>query len=248
LCHLAEVVAMRDEADVDPFRALVDDVRRLVPKDIALQRLAQTFGWDDFPQPLFYQCPFALRFELGGNHEMGPTRFLQAMDRARSVASMIFAETENLTVAVPFVGRRANTPVPARLRRALKSTGFSGKIGAGKRMEPRDEDDEMTDVACGYHRFLCALDTHNSPDQIAPFIWAAIANEMPIAPHFACMSQNYIMDLGRGIVLHAYDDRGMDLIAISAELLRPCYEQFNEWLLDCDRVQMDTKFSPAAIE
>ncbi len=87
----------------------------------------------------------------------------------------------------------------------------------------------------------------NSPDQIAPFIWAAVANEMAVTPRLTPLAHSYIMDLERGMVLHVYDDRGMDLAATRPELLRPCYEQLNGWLLDHDRARMDAIFASGAV-
>lgn len=202
-----------------------------------VQRLRQTFGWADFPRPLFYQSKFALRLELGGDYEIGPVRFLRAMDRARTVTSKFFSDTKSLTVAVAYTRRRVSDRIPTSMLKTLSSIGFSGTIGAASRMAPRDQDEVETE-ADGLHRFLCALEISNQADQVSPFIWAAVANEMPISPRFPSLAKNYIIDFQRGLILHVYDDRGMDLSAKSPELLRPVYEQFDEWLLDHARVRM----------
>lgn len=206
-----------------------------------MEQLRQAFGWDDFPQPLFYESRFALRFDLGGDHEMGITRFMQAMDRVRAVASLLFMGSENLTVAIRYYGQRAIRPAPANIRRALASVGFAGTIVSLRRMAPRDED-EAEAAPRGYKRFLCVLEVPNRSDQILPFIWASIANEMPIGPRIYSLAGAYIMDMKRGLILYPYDDRGMDVTATSPGLLRPCYEQFNDWLLDYDRARMQRTF------
>ncbi|GAB1361730.1 DUF3885 domain-containing protein [Rhodobacter sp.] len=210
-----------------------------------MQQLKQAFGWDDFPAgPLFYEARFALRFDLGGAHKMGIARFTQAIDRARAVASLLFADSDVLTVAVPYFGRRAASPVPAIIKRALNETGFSGTIESTRRMPPRDENDAENDAE-GLHRHLCVLEMSNRPDQVLPFIWASVANEMPIEPRFCCLSRAYVMDLKQGLILYPYDDRGMDVVARDPVLLRPCYDQFGDWLLDHDRIQMDAIFASA---
>lgn len=207
-----------------------------------MQRLATVFGWADFPRPLFHGCDFALRFELGGDREMGPARFLQAMDRARFIASLVFAGAENLTVMLPFRSRRPGAEAPSGLRKTLQAAGFSAATGATKRMEPRDSED-AEDVAAGWHRFLFAFDIRNGAEQISPLIWAAVANEMGITLRFPSIALNYIVDLERGVAMHIYDDRGLDLVAIKPSLLRPCYEQFNDWLPEHDRRRMTATFA-----
>lgn len=207
-----------------------------------MQRLAQVFGWEDLPRPLFYECDFALRFELGGDHEMGPNRLLQAMDRARAIASLVFAEAETLTLIVPFYSRRTKAVAPSALIKALKKLEISGGSGATKRIAPRDSD-HAENAADGWHRFLFSFDMANSPDQISSLIWAAVINEMGVWPRFSAIAKNYILDFERGVAMHIYDDRGMDLVAIRPALLRPCYESFNSYLLDQDRARMAATFA-----
>ncbi|WP_185958607.1 DUF3885 domain-containing protein [Paracoccus laeviglucosivorans] len=207
-----------------------------------MQRLEQVFGWADFPQPLFYECDFALRFELGGTHEMGPMRFLQAMDRARLIASEVFAGVETLTVIIPFRSRGSGEEIPFRLRKTAQAIGLSIANGATTYMPPRDSG-EAADEMAGWCRFLFSFEIRNGPEQISCLIWAAVANGMGIRPSFPHMAANYIVDLARGIAMRVYDDRGMDLVAIRPSLLRPSYERFNGWLLDYDRERMAAMFA-----
>src|SRR5690606_12879173 len=53
----------------------------------------------------------------------------------------------------------------------------------------------------------------------------------------------YVVNKTRKTVFHVYDDRGCDLIAASAEAIRPMYEMFNSWILDYDRLQIDQVFN-----
>ena len=50
------------------------------------------------------------------------------------------------------------------------------------------------------------------------------------------------MDFARKVVVHPYDDRGMDVIGPDRDSLMPLYERLNGWLLDHDRNAMDAKF------
>lgn len=208
-----------------------------------MEPFSQAFGWDDFRQPHFFESKYSLRFELGGDLKMSPVRFMQAMDRARAVASFLFSGSARLKVVVPHFTRRSLLSTPAILRQALDKVGFAGSIEAFQVQVPRDED-EAEFAAKGYKSYLCLLDLPNRPDQILPFLWANIAMEMPIRHEVGCLADSRIMDLERGLMLFPYDDRGMDAVAISRDLLRPCYLKFNDWLLDYDREWMDACFAP----
>ena len=37
------------------------------------------------------------------------------------------------------------------------------------------------------------------------------------------------------MIVHMYDDRGLDMIAANREALIPVYRNFNDWVLDYDR-------------
>lgn len=206
-----------------------------------MQQLTRPFDWTN----LFNDSPYSLRFELGGNHAMGPIRFLQAIDRARSVAEFVFAESEKLTVGIRYVGRKVSPRLPAEMLRTLRKFEFSGSIGPAIREEPEDEVD-IQNEAEGSFRYRCALEIDNSKEQVALFLWASVASEMGISPRLGDLYWNYITDVERGIILHVYDDRGMDVAGIRRELLQPCYEKFKEWLLEYDRPQIEATFSPPA--
>jgi hypothetical protein len=54
----------------------------------------------------------------------------------------------------------------------------------------------------------------------------------------------YFLNAERGLLMHMYDDRGLDVIAREAEPLRGIYKEFNSWILDYDRSQIDQVFKP----
>ena len=52
----------------------------------------------------------------------------------------------------------------------------------------------------------------------------------------------YFVNLDKKLVLHMYDDRGLDIISSDKEILRPIYLKYSDWLLDYDRKTMDEIF------
>lgn len=47
------------------------------------------------------------------------------------------------------------------------------------------------------------------------------------------------------ILYHLYDDRGLDILGGTRELLLPLYHRFGGWILDYDRERIDRIFSEA---
>jgi hypothetical protein len=45
----------------------------------------------------------------------------------------------------------------------------------------------------------------------------------------------YFLNPATAMIVHMYDDRGLDIIAATREALVPVYRMFNDWVLDYDR-------------
>ncbi len=50
----------------------------------------------------------------------------------------------------------------------------------------------------------------------------------------------------RNIVLHMYDDRGMDLVASSREALQGIHDAYKPWILEYDRDRIGSTFGSFA--
>lgn len=64
--------------------------------------------------------------------------------------------------------------------------------------------------------------------------------DMGIHPNI--VEECYFINTKKNIVFHMYDDRVLDIVADSIEILRPLYEKYNSWILDYDRKQIDSLF------
>ncbi|MEI4525718.1 DUF3885 domain-containing protein [Priestia megaterium] len=52
----------------------------------------------------------------------------------------------------------------------------------------------------------------------------------------------YFINLSKKKIFHLYDDRGCDVLASSKESIRFLYEEYNNWILDYDREEIDLLF------
>jgi hypothetical protein len=67
-------------------------------------------------------------------------------------------------------------------------------------------------------------------------LWSQIAADIGVQPHAPVIAT--LVDPARDVSVWAYDDRGMDITALSPEALLPLYRQYDSWLLDYDRARM----------
>lgn len=82
------------------------------------------------------------------------------------------------------------------------------------------------------------LKSDNSDRDI--LLWCSAGGDLGIRP--IAFVETFLIDPSRQIMMHLYDDRGMDLTASSPESLRATYEAYDAWLLDYDRERMALLF------
>ena len=196
-------------------------------------------GWDT----AFQSSKYSLRFELGGEElgmDMPVPRFLRAFDRARQVARDLFQNSETVVGIVVTWNAEGDLFSPvADSDAALTSAGFD--LPSFREWETELYPEEEIEEERGRSRCR-AYDLTQSAYGQDVLLWCAIACEMPIQP--AVPARSYLADLNRGIILHVYDDRGMDVTALEAEALLALYRERNDWLLDYDRDRMSAAFGP----
>ena len=52
----------------------------------------------------------------------------------------------------------------------------------------------------------------------------------------------YLFDIENHVMLHLYDDCGLDIVAHDKNTLMPLYQDLNAWILDYEREQIDERF------
>lgn len=189
-----------------------------------------TFAFDETWNRPFAASPFRLRFELGGeefdNCEEPVPRFMQALTRARLIREASFERSSRLWAIA-----RSRTPEGFA---SLREIGFRGSPLAEWRVaeEMHDNSLEVTWQAFDVTGDQSACDT---------LLWSSIASEMPIEPK--AQVDCYLADLERGILLHVYDDRGMDLTALARAPLLKVLKHFDSWILPYDRDRIEAVFN-----
>ncbi|MDP4594947.1 MAG: DUF3885 domain-containing protein [Beijerinckiaceae bacterium] len=182
-------------------------------------------GWDDEVR----DSPYRLRFELGGETHGTDTvtRFIRAFDRAREITSSVLPPKAR-TYAVVKTFRVLHF-------RTLHKRGFDPLPVLAEWAEPARTNDP--DSVSAYCRSFDI--THNTIMRDV-LIWCPVAAEMDIKPRISVHPYFFAPD--HKILIHIYDDRGMDVISTHPDKLLPLYKSHESWLLDYDRKRMRKAF------
>lgn len=201
---------------------------------VSREALHAVFGAQAFALGLFYANEPALRFELSREGHWIDL-FEQAWDRARPIADHALGDASELVVVLSsLVG---DSPSQNRaLFRALRACG----VRMGRRRawwtEPFQDDWMEQPETRFFAAFACGREA------LHRLLWGALATDLSVRPRLT--GYLFIADPARGIVVHPYDDRGMDVIGPRGALL-DLYHRFNDDLLEYDRPRMDAFFASA---
>jgi hypothetical protein len=86
----------------------------------------------------------------------------------------------------------------------------------------------------------CAFDVPTS--KLQNLLWCAVVTDFGLfRPSPQCLI--YLINPVSGVLIHPYDDRGMDVLCRNPVPLKSLYDRHNSWLLDYNREAMDETFS-----
>ena len=183
------------------------------------------FSGVDLDGDLFGQWPVGIRFEIGIDH----------VSRASRLFDFLFAKAEDCilvsqdwTEGIEIV--KSCTPLFA-------TPGiFPSELSQFESVEVSPFEGEPYQLTWARSSPLA----FNSAQ-----MFQAIANrEQPGDPKVA--SRVYVIDPQSKIIMHMYDDRGLDVIATELRALRPLFETFREWILDNQRDRIELRFKASS--
>jgi len=189
-----------------------------------------------------WDSPYRLRFELStGGANL--TQFIGAYDRARSLARAALPSDNVVAIiaAYPKTTRRM-AKWPSWARRApfvlLDEMGVPtapAEATWSGHTDPEDEADP--DMPLLEHRAVSI-----TWDKVDILLWNQVAHDLLVQPEAPVLTR--LVDVARGVTVYAYDDRGMDITAVSPDPILELYSRFDHWLLDYDRARMSEAFAP----
>lgn len=202
-----------------------------------MRYLGETFPGLSLNAPLFYRWPIGLRFDLGGR-ATATAEADHVRERATALFNRVFSPSDMCIVVAqdwPEENRHPWLAAVLPLFDFAQGNGVGleaphGQLEAQDEEEPEVGPHTLTWVEQPVRTFQCEL------------VFEAIANA-DHARRPAISSRVYLINPLTNIILHMYDDRGLDLISANKGALCSLYSDFNLWLLDYDRARIAEIFS-----
>ncbi len=196
----------------------------------------QAFGQPAHYHALFYNYPGGLRFELAEGGAMLDL-LLVALRKATRICETVFAANDPVLVYL----RSHCCQNGYNLRPVIRALRLAG-------MDMRRERDTWVEAVPPDERFDADVEEWwvNAAfllpkAKLQNVLWCAVARDFgALQPNPGCGV--YLLDPQGGLLVHPYDDRGMDIVGQNRPALAAIYAELNALLLDYDRDAMDASF------
>lgn len=187
----------------------------------------KVIGLPEILHPVFYNAEAGIRFEIGGNEEVylnddvvNPRYILNAFERSKKIYDKVF-NPDILRIDI-FDGenqflKKLNLPVPKEIK-----------------------SEEIIQGTEKYGQEYCYWDLTEQKVDINQLLLEIIKGD--IGGLDELVDTVYFVDSKNAVMYHLYDDRGLDVVAKERETLLSVYNEFNSWILDHDREEIDKVF------
>ncbi|MBB5395426.1 DUF3885 domain-containing protein [Mucilaginibacter sp. AK015] len=208
--------------------------------------LNENFPGLDFRIPLFYNWDNALRFDLEHDIDDDPDSvcyFNEVIKRAITLFEESFAPDDQAF----FILRQYKL----KRRKIRVGNYFFKQLSDFKKDDvnyyttksfshPNEDLIDASNVALGKIK-VSQLNYSN--------VLSAIAlSYQPTVKSFERFSdinlpfQIFFINIGKKLIFHMYDNRGLDILSSNIDYIKPHYTKFNDWILDYDRVKINHIF------
>jgi hypothetical protein len=185
-------------------------------------------------QSLFYDCDYALRFDLHdneGREYFNPkgedAYFIEGLSRAKELFWSVFRDCRELY----FIYRSGKIKCADKI--------FGNISGLNK-----NEVSIFHESGIYEENFKTALAVIKLNINRINYenILASINNTDFPGRRPRTTGEVYFVHIKNEIIFNMYDDRGFDIVGTKREAVEPFYRNYNDWLLDYDRGKMDGVF------
>jgi hypothetical protein len=197
--------------------------------------------------PLFYSWKNSIRFEI--SHPTIPhyskENLKQTFQRSISLFKKVFEEKDEILFVTDVVTTSNNHFLQKKplnvYKKYLKDKDKLYKLQHQLLVRFfEDEEDQMV-----IHRFVlqCNIDVIRYVPLLKAICYEDFAHPSTILKNNQESGYEiYFVNLTKKVIFHLYDDRGCDILAADKEGIRYLYEEFNDWILDYDRKEIDLLF------
>ncbi|WP_432464575.1 DUF3885 domain-containing protein [Agarivorans sp. QJM3NY_33] len=182
----------------------------------------EVFGKNSFQNAIFYSNEQCLRFELseGKEEDSYVKMFTSALNKSTEIIETIFEKSETISICLTFLGDSylSNFSVFKELKDLqidIPKEHFN--------LREWIEDDE-------WNRNYLFFNINKS--ELHKFLFGKLGTELGIKP--SLWFGLYIFDINLGVLVHPYDDRGMDVVGTNKFMIKRLYKKYHSYLLNYD--------------
>lgn len=167
---------------------------------------------------LFYSWEPAIRFELGDPNENNHMKYIAgSYERAAALYNNLQRPDDECIIVMDV------------LEVDLKRKNLTSFLNRSQHFRITMTTYELEEIL--FYRFEIACKAEEiSVLKLLRAVVHSDLGEKPNIPH-----RVYILNKRTQTIFHVYDDRGCDVLGSDVEMLRPLYEQYNDWILDYNR-------------
>lgn len=211
------------------------------------EAMLHSLGMERLEHPLFYHAPVAIRFEIGGDEPVylepayldentekltpNPAYVQSALERAVTIYRSLPSPPDVLRID----GYPDEEPAKSLLTAIRQRTGLPAPHEQITAMEMDEDGDTHSQVQFYWNLSKISF----QPEHLLREIILG-----DIGGWSGFVSSVYLTGPGP-FLCHLYDDRGLDVLGSSRELLLPLYHQFHDWILEYDLEKIDQLFATA---
>jgi|WetSurMetagenome_2_1015567.scaffolds.fasta_scaffold196285_2 hypothetical protein len=183
--------------------------------------------------PLFYQWTYSLRFALENNFE-AEEYFHEVVRRASAIYSGIFdSEDEICIIYQKSVWRQRKIRKNEYLFKQIIEMSFD---------KVKFEDiKKYYDCEIGKRAIIFT----KAKNILHQNLFTSLANTDFYNRRPRLRGELFFINMSKDVIILMYDDRGMDVISKSKNIIEPLYQKFNSIILEYDREQIDKVFKNA---
>ncbi|MBC1943762.1 DUF3885 domain-containing protein [Listeria booriae] len=192
--------------------------------------IKDNFGKTELSPPLFYNSSIGIRFELGEDRPgIEEKKYMKRVyNRSLSLFNEIFSSNDSIfLVWIAEPSNKEKMRTTGVLKKYIKRSTLKYYIDAEK---IRREEGVFLKMV---------LKCQVKDIRIEKMLEAIANQDMNIHPRLMC--ECYFINIEKKIIYYMYDDRGLDIVASSADELISMYKLYEEWILSYNKDEVIRK-------
>ncbi|WP_142829566.1 DUF3885 domain-containing protein [Planococcus soli] len=205
--------------------------------------LATHFNGLQLEPALFYEWQNSIRFEIS-NPQIeydDPAVMQQAFYRSITLFNQVFAPLDDILVVTDVATKANNNFLHHKPLNVYRKYIKEQRILDQLQLQERDNTEEEVKI---YRFWLgCKKGDVRYPQLLRALCYEDFRHSSSILKSNPESGSNvYFINQTKKIIFHLYDDRGCDILAADKEDIRFLYNEYNEWILNYDRKEIDSTF------